>query len=140
MMRIRPTGAPPNQICDPSPEKPTFRVGLNPGMWLSGVRFTKLAEPTCVSHTSSGPLRSDRNVANLPSGDSAAWTSSPSKFVNRVNVALVSGLSGANFRRLIPHPARADPSATSMIAAHRLHRELGQGTVARSTAVAGAFP
>jgi hypothetical protein len=41
MIRMRPTGAPPNQISDPSPEKPIFRVGLTDGMWLSGVRFKK---------------------------------------------------------------------------------------------------
>ena len=64
-----------------------FRVGLSVGMWLSGVRFWKRPEPTCVSQTSSGPSRSARNAANLPSGDRIAWTSSPSKFVNRVKVA-----------------------------------------------------
>ena len=66
--------------------------------------------------------------------------SSPSKFVNRVNVALDNGLSGAGLRRLTPHPARADASATRMIAAHRLHRECAETTAGRPTAIAGAFP
>ena len=35
MIRMRPTGAPPNQICDPSPEKPIFRVGLTVGIDLA---------------------------------------------------------------------------------------------------------
>lgn len=75
-------------------------------MWLSLVRFSKRPEPTCVSQTSSGPSRSERNAANLPSGDSAASASSPSKFVNRVKIALASGLSGGGLRRPTLHPAR----------------------------------
>src|SRR3954468_9131521 len=116
-----------------------FRTGLKPGMWLSGVRFKKRPEPTCVNHTSSGPSRSEINVTNLPSGDSAASASSPSKLVSRVNVAFDSGLSGGGLRRATPHPARPDASAVTAIGAHRRHDE-GTAATAGPSIVTGALP
>ena len=137
---MRPTGAPPNQISDPSPEKPIFRTGLNPGMWLSQLRFTKRPEPTRVSHKSSGPSQLETNAANFPSGESVASASSPAKLVNRVKVALDNGLSGAGLARLRLQPAKADVSARRLIATHRLHRECRDVPRGSPATLAGALP
>ena len=75
------------------PEKANFRIGAgsrsrNPPF----VMFTNSPLPIGLTHTSKRPSRSETNDMNLPSGEIAASTSSPSKSVTRSILASASGL------------------------------------------------
>src|SRR5688572_12978750 len=115
-----------NQMSAPSGVKPAFRtstVGL-----LPFVRLTKRPLPTWLTHVSIGPSRSDRKTTNRPSREIDASFSAPSKFVNRVNCAFASGLSGTLFRDCHDHTPNPVSAARTRAATHS-HGEAARGDV-----------
>src|SRR5439155_211327 len=78
---------------------------------------------------SRGPSRSERNAANLPSGERAASASAPSKLVSLVNFAFSSGLSMEDdVPRGLTHQAAPAATKTAAAAAQTLLR-LGAAAV-----------
>ena len=125
--------APPTRFAIRRQRNRHFASGLIDGRWLSRVSFEKLPEPLRQPHVERA-IAIGKKRHDLPSGDNVACASSPSKFVNRVKVALLSGLSGqieapqvhppapmqgrrerrvptsiANARRQREHPSAAPP-------------------------------
>ena len=92
--------------------------------------------PTWLSQTSNGPSRSARNATHLPSGETAAACSAPSKLVKRVNVALASGFSEASRGRLVSR--RPTAAASAATATHGSHLPRSFATVAQRHPPAGA--
>src|ERR1017187_48108 len=71
-----------NVTKEPSGENPRVRTdGLTSSGALPRVRLWNCPEPTCVTQTSVCPCRPDKNATNLPSRDTAASCSVPSKSV-----------------------------------------------------------
>src|SRR5271167_2543977 len=81
-----------NVTKEPSGENPSVRID---GLTSSGappcVKLWNCPEPTCVTHTSIGPSRSDRNATNCPSRETAAAWATPSKSVTVWNRAFAIG-------------------------------------------------